>query len=70
MVKLIKTSIFIIVALIAISFITRYGINYSSEKINSELKCNYLWAKGTFTIDYFYSENGIMGVRNCPIIGK
>lgn len=69
-VRLIKISIFIIVALMVISFITRYGFNYSSERTNGELKCSYLWTKGTFTIDYFYSENGVMGVSNCPFIGK
>lgn len=68
MMKLIKTSIFIIVALVAISFITRYGVNYSSDNDGNEIKCHYLWAKGTFTVNYFYSENNFMGVRECPFI--
>lgn len=68
--KAVKIIFLVLAILVAISFTTGYGINYSTKISNGKVKCQYISAKGTFSVNYFYSENAIMGVRECQFINK
>ena len=60
----------IAVAIFIFSSFTGYGVKISSLTINDKMKCKYISASGKFSRDYWYSDNGIMGISNCPLFNK
>ncbi|HFM4796039.1 TPA: YobH family protein [Escherichia coli] len=34
------------------------------------MECKYLSASGKFSRNYWYSDNGIMGISNCPLVDR
>jgi len=69
--NIIKTLV-VLVILYAIFLFSGYGVTVGSSKnaAGLGLKCQYLTARGIVNAQYIHSDNGIIGVANCPILKK
>lgn len=62
--------VIIAIAVAIFSAVTGYGIKYSSSINGNRLDCKYLGASGSFSREYWYAENGVMGASTCPALDK
>ncbi|HBA9509220.1 TPA: hypothetical protein J1413_000634 [Escherichia coli] len=56
--------------LLVLSAFTGYVVKYSSITDGNKIECKYLSASGKFSRNYWYSDNGIMGISNCPLVDR
>ncbi|HBD3487223.1 TPA: hypothetical protein OKD67_001924 [Escherichia coli] len=56
--------------LLVLSAFTGYGVKYSSITDGNKIECKYLSASGKFSRNYWHSDNGIMGISNCPLVDR
>ncbi|WP_369452106.1 YobH family protein [Escherichia albertii] len=59
-----------VVAFFIFSASTGYGVRFSSSTINDKIECRYISVSGKFSRNYWYSDNGIMGISNCPLFDR
>lgn len=68
LVRLVMLFVVIWVALL----VTGYGVltSSSSNVAGLGLQCHYLTARGVVAAQYLYSDSGIVGVTDCPLLRK
>ncbi|WP_420703684.1 YobH family protein [Escherichia albertii] len=59
-----------VVAVFIFSASTGYGVRFLSSTINDKIECRYISVSGKFSRNYWYSDNGIMGISNCPLFDR
>lgn len=67
----IRALMMVVVIWVAMLF-TGYGVLAGSNKnaAGLGLQCSYLTARGVVTAQYLHTDNGVIGVTDCPLLKK